>query len=107
MNASKPRLRLTPIVSATLLALNIVGAILYDWRTSLAWVTPADRELNSNGAAPFVWFAAALPIVVVFFLLNVSWGTLLIWRRDWRSGRSWLMLLPVWLVAIAIDFYHH
>ncbi len=85
-----------PRANLILLVLNIVGAILYDWGTSLTWAIPQERGLNSVTAEPFIWAFVALPILAIFLLLNVSWGTFLVWRRDWSSGRFWLITPLIW-----------
>jgi hypothetical protein len=92
-----------------LIVLNAIGAVVYVARASNAWAIPQERELglHSTTGEPFVWFLEVLPIVIVFFVLNFAWGALILSRRQWRSGSSWLLATLIWLVAVGIDFAHH
>jgi hypothetical protein len=91
-----------------LLVLNAIGAVVYLYRASPSWAIPAERELglHSTTGEPFIWFVGILPVVAVFFVLNVTWGALIL-RRRWRSGRLWLLATACWLVAVWVDFAHH
>jgi len=93
-----------------LFVINVIGAASYVIAASHGgWVTPQVRELHAETAEPFIWALSVFPICAVFLLLNVAWGAFLIARRQRRRPRSiwWLMTIPIWLVAIAIDFAHH
>jgi hypothetical protein len=37
----------------------------------------------------------------------VAWGVIILWRRRWSSGRLWLFVVMIWLIAIGVDFAHH
>ena len=95
--------------SVILLAANFIGAFIYVIAASQAWVIPQEREagLHSVTGEPFVWAGFVIPIWAVFFLLNLTWGAFIIARRQWQSGIFWLLTIPVWVVAVAIDFTHH
>lgn len=88
-----------------LLVLNFVGAVVYVWAAAHGWVRPEEREFVSG--EPLIWGAFVLPVCVVFFVLNLTWGAFILVRKQWRIGIFWLVLIPVWLVAVAIDFAHH
>jgi len=90
-----------------LLALNLVGAIVYVCLASRGWAIPRERGLHSETAEPFIWFLSIAPIVAIFLLVNVIWGVLILVRRQWRSGYLWLLTALIWLVAAVIDFAHH
>lgn len=89
--------------AVVLLALNFVGAVVYVRTASHGWVRPGE----SVSGEPFIWFASVLPVCVVFFVLNLTWGAFVLARKQWRIGIFWLVLIPIWLVAVAIDFAHH
>jgi hypothetical protein len=91
------------------LVANVVGAILYLFAASRGgWTIPAERAagLDTTTGEPFVWFLEILPIVAIFFVINVAW-TIILARRQWSGGRFWLLAAATWLVAILIDFAHH
>jgi len=93
--------------SLALLVLNAIGAIVYVFRASPSWAIPEERGLVPTTGEPFIWFLGILPVVTVFFVLNLIWGTLILAHRRWRSGRFWLLAALCWLVAAWIDFAHH
>ena len=103
------RIRLTQRTSFILLTLNVVGAVLYLWWASHAWVIPQERAMgiHSITGEPLVWASGVFPIWTVFLLLNAIWGLLILHWREWKSGRLWLLLVPIWLIAVVIDFAHH
>lgn len=90
-----------------LLALNLIGAIVYVCLASHSWAIPRERGLHSQTAEPFIWFMFVMPVFTLFFLVNVVWGGLILVRRQWRSGYSWLLTALIWLIAAGIDFAHH
>jgi len=47
------------------------------------------------------------PILAAFLLLNLIWGIVILVRKQWFNVRLWLLTIPIWMVAIGIDFYHH
>jgi hypothetical protein len=66
---------------------------------------PSVERLLGN-LEPFVW-ALALPVLGVFLVADLVWGSLLL--RGGRSRRRlwWLVTVAVWLLAIAVDFSRH
>lgn len=95
--------------SALLLALNFVGAITYVTGASHGWVIPEERAagMYSVTGEPVVWGAYVFPVCAVFLALNLIWGGFIIARRQWVSGIFWLLAIPIWVVAVVIDFAHH
>jgi hypothetical protein len=90
-----------------LLALNLVGAVVYVCLASRSWAIPRERGLHSETAEPFIWFLSVAPIVAIFFVVNVIWGALILVRRQWPRGYFWLLTAFIWLLAVVIDFAHH
>jgi hypothetical protein len=92
-----------------LLGLNAIGAGAYVLLASRAWVIRQECRagLNSVTGEPFVWFISIAPIIAVFFLLDLAWGSIIIKRRQWKTGRMWLAAVAIWIVAAIIDFSHH
>ncbi len=82
-----------------LLALNLVGAIVYVCLASHAWAIPREKGLHSETAEPFIWFLFVAPIFAIFFVVNVMWGAFILVRREWRSGYLWLLTALIWLVG--------
>jgi hypothetical protein len=92
-----------------LLGLDAIGAGAYLLLASRAWAIRQECEagLNSITGEPFVWFISTTPVVAIFFLLNLAWGTIILKRRQWKTGRMWLAASAIWIVAAIIDFSHH
>jgi hypothetical protein len=92
-----------------LLGLNAIGAGAYVLLASRAWVIRQECEagINSITGEPLVWFISIAPVIVVFFLLNVAWGTIILKRHQWKTGHMWLVAAAIWIVAAIIDFSHH
>ena len=92
-----------------LLVLNFVGAAVYVVRASKGWVIPREREvgLHSVTGEPYIWALSVLPVCAVFLVLNLAWGAFILARKRWQSGIFWLLSIPIWLAAVAIDFAHH
>jgi hypothetical protein len=88
-----------------LLLLNVLGAVVYLWAASLGWVRAEERKFVTG--EPFIWFLFVLPVAVVFLVVNLTWGAFILARKEWRIGMFWLSLIPVWAIALAIDFAHH
>lgn len=65
-----------------------------------AGIAQCDRRAVCLGVFVF-------PIWAAFLLLNLIWGAFIIVRQRWQGGILWLTPIPVWLVAMAIDFAHH
>ena len=93
--------------NVVLLVINAAGALLYVRRASYSWAIPQEKGLNSTTGEPFIWAIAVLPVLAVAFLMNISWGVIILRRRQWSSSRLWLFVVVIWLVAIGIDFAHH
>jgi hypothetical protein len=91
----------------TLLLLNAVGATFYVLRASPSWAIPEEHGVVPITGEPFVWFAGTLPVVAIFFVLNLAWVGLIVARRRWRSGRFCLLAALCWLIAVWVDFAHH
>jgi hypothetical protein len=84
-----------------------VGAVVYVRRASMGWRIPEEMGQVPITGEPFIWAIAILPVVALFFCVNLYWGVLIVHRRQWSSGRIWLLTVLVWLTAIVIDFWHH
>jgi hypothetical protein len=40
-------------------------------------------------------------------VLDLAWGAVILARRQWQGGSSWLLAALVWIAAVLIDFAHH
>jgi hypothetical protein len=99
--------RLMQTISILLLTFNLFGVLVYLKRASISWAVPQEQGLQVTTGEPFIWAAAILPIIAVFFLVNLIWGGfIVINRKRWRS-RLWFLVVIIWFVAITIDFMHH
>jgi hypothetical protein len=95
--------------TVVLLVLNFIGAVVYVVAGSNGWVIPQERELGLHSVTgePYVWALFVFPIWAVFFMLDLTWGVFIVARKQWRSGTFLLFTIPIWLIAVAIDFAHH
>jgi len=87
----------------SLLIINVAGAAGYVLAASHGWVDPPVPVAGE----PLIWAFYVFPIWAVFLLVNVTWGSFVLRPRHLRRGFWWLMTVPVWFVAMAIDFAHH
>jgi hypothetical protein len=90
-------------IGLALLAVNVIGAIAYVAAASNGWRIPQEPITGE----PFVWFISILPIVAIFSVLDLAWGAVILARRQWQGGSSWLLAALVWIAAVLIDFAHH
>ena len=93
-----------------LVLVNLGGAVVFVWLVSSTWVIPQEREAGLHPATMgdlFIWALIALPIFSCFFALNAGWGTVILYYRQWRSSRLWLVGFLIWLIALVIDHVHH
>jgi hypothetical protein len=95
--------------SVVLLVLNFIGAVVYVVAASKGWVIPQEGELGLHSVTgePYVWALSVFPICAVFLILNLTWGVFILARKRSQSGIFWLLTIPIWLVAVVIDFAHH
>ncbi len=93
--------------SLALLALNVIGAIGYVALAALSWAIPQEAEVRSRTGEPFIWGLGALPVFVIFSLINLTWGAFIVARRQWRGGSLCLLAALIWSVAVVTDFAHH
>lgn len=98
----------------TLVLVNLGGAVVYSSLTALNWVIGQERAAQLKaGLHPvatgnaIVWTLIEVLICACFFALDVGWGTVILCYRQWRSGRLWLVAFLFWLIAFAIDYFHH
>jgi len=94
-------------VNVVLLVLNGLGAFGYVARASLSWAIPEEQGLIPITGQPYIWFVAVVPVLAVFFPLNLIWGVLILRYRQWRTVLFWSVAAVIWLGVIAIDFAHH
>lgn len=108
MEAATPNANAARRWDVFLLVLNLIGAVVYVVRASNGWVIPQERELGIPVTGePFVWAMSIAPVCAVFLVLNLTWGTFILARKRWQSGVFWLLTIPIWLAALALDFAHH
>lgn len=96
-------------ISVVLLVLNLIAAVFYVYAAKPTWVIPIERAngINAVTGEPIVWAIRALPIIAVFFLIDLIWGTRICVKRKWRDSFLWIASAVIWVIAIWIDFSHH
>jgi hypothetical protein len=91
-----------------LLVANLLGSFVYLWLGSWTWTPANERGLGLDSAGDFmIWGLSALPVLIVFFVLDFGWAVVILIRRQWKSGLSWLLVAIMWFIALAIDRAHH
>ena len=88
------------------LACSAIGIFFYLRNASLSWAIPGEAGLDpALSGVSFVWGVGALPIMLLFVVLNFAWYRF--------SSANSLSKIPVlisslcWICAIVFDFYHH
>jgi len=94
-------------VNTALLAANVIGAFVYLKEASQAWLPPDLRGMDAIAGEPVVWATRAVPVFFLFLLIDVIWGVSMLVRPQWQSGRLYATVWLVWIIAIAVDFWHH
>ena len=84
---------------------NGIGIVIFLLLASRAWRLPGESDLPVTGE-PMVW-SIALPVLGVFFLANIVWGTLILRSKEFKRWRGWLVTAVFWLFALAVDNFHH
>lgn len=93
-------------INLACLLINAVGIFFYLRNASLSWAIPEERGLDPaiDGVA-LVWGVGALPIAILFLVLNGIWWSL--GSKSLLSKRPLFLCVAAWIVAIVFDFYHH
>jgi hypothetical protein len=96
-------------LSAALLAVNVLGVLLYLKLASAAWAIPEERAagINTVTGEPFVWALSVVPVWGTFLLVNVAWMVVSRWRGRRIHPISWLVVVVGWVIAVVIDFADH
>jgi hypothetical protein len=94
-------------INIALAVVNLIAAVIYVARASEAWVNPAEGGRNAIAGEPCVWAVRAVPVVLVFLIINVVWGITMLVSVRWRSSRLYASVWLLWIIAIVIDFAHH
>jgi len=93
-------------INPAYLLINAIGIFFYLKNASLSWAIPEEKGLDPaiDGVA-LVWGIGALPIAVLFVVLNGIWWGLI--SKNAISRYPLFVCAAAWIVAIVIDFYHH
>jgi hypothetical protein len=88
------------------MAANAVGIVLYLVLASRGWRIPQEHRMVPVTGEPFVW-VLAVPLLGVFLLADIVWGSLLLRDTEFKRRLWWLVTAAVWVLAIGIDFSRH
>lgn len=86
---------------------NLAGCIVYVARASAGWVNPREHGMIPITGEPFVWFVGIFPVVVTCALVDILWGVYIASTTKRRGWYLWLASIPIWFVAVWVDFAHH
>ena len=92
-----------------LIVINLVGFIGYLRAVFPSWAIPIEREngIHSITGEPLLWALASWPILALFFVLNLSWGAFILFRKRWEECLFWVSALLLWEIALWIDIDNH
>ncbi len=88
------------------MAANAVGIVLYLVLASRGWRIPQEHGMVPVTGEPFVC-VLAVPLLGVFLLADIVWGSLLLRDTEFKRRLWWLVTAAVWVLAIGIDFSRH
>jgi hypothetical protein len=88
------------------MAINAIGIAIYLRLASNGWRIPEEHGMVPVTGEPFLW-AFALPVLGIFFLIDIAWGVVLLRNKDGKGGLWWALVAVSWIVALVVDFYHH
>ena len=84
------------------------SVIAYLLWASQTWVVPQERGMGTTTPGDaLVWGAFVLPLFGAFLIVNLVWGSLIVFQRRWQTGRLWLTAFVVWMGAIVVDVTRH
>ncbi len=94
------------IINLAFFPINDIGIFFYLGNASLSWAIPEEKALDpAIGGVALVWGVGALPIAILFIVLNgIWWGVI---TKNGLSKYPLFFCVASWIVAIVIDFYHH
>jgi len=85
---------------------NAIGIAIYLRLASNGWRIPEEHGMVPVTGEPFLW-AFALPVLGIFFLIDIAWGVVLLRNKDGKGGLWWVLVAVSWIAALVVDFYHH
>jgi hypothetical protein len=92
-------------VYVAILLANCFGIYVYIERASVSWPIPEEAGLDPATVGPaLVWVLGALPVIVLFTLVDAVWLYVVKTRK---SDRAYVYAaITIWFFAIAFDFFH-
>jgi hypothetical protein len=100
-------------IAVAWLFVNALGAGVFLFVASASWIEPELASIpGASGGAGVRWFVTAVPILVLFALIDLgvlTWAsTIRVKQGVWPiSLRLFLLSVPLWLCALVVDNLHH
>ena len=103
----KPRLSLIAI------AINVIAIAVY---LSIArqswWLVPELQQIpGASGGGAFIWFLTTCYTILIVGGLNLSIISLHLYSKykKWSVRLDWsvILIIPLWILAIYVDYSHH
>lgn len=96
-----------------MMVLNFIGIGAYLAFASCDWVEPEVRDIpGASVGGPIIWGFAALPTLVMFFLLDLVWlgwgcAAYIFKKKTWMLHPFFWLVPAIWAFAIYIDLSQH
>jgi len=100
------------LVTGLSIVINFAGVAGYLLFSVQFWPPAELADIPGAGAGdPIIWGLVAIPLVLVFFLVDfglVIWnGISRLWRGYWVLTPIFILVPFAWMAAIQIEFSHH
>lgn len=82
---------------------NCIGLISYTALAPISWPTQTTEGPVSTGGDAIIWGLTELPVLFLFFFVNLAWLTAILWRKDKQAGIAWSVTAIAWTGLLALD----
>lgn len=107
------------LLGGIMLIANLLGAAIFLWVASKSWIEPQLQDYpGASGGSASVWFFSAMPVFLVFALLDfvvLMWAIFRTVQYSRLTDVWWLLSelwwlwvsMPIWWTAFVLDNSRH